>query len=96
MDFRGTKLGLVVVDGGKSRPQKLYERYRHRKFKCGEDDDGYAVKMKLKYFLRYMATQHDDSPMYVRCPASRNCGVLIVSGTSLTAISTKITALRHC
>lgn len=32
----------------------LYAAYRHRKFKCGEDDAGYPVKIKLKYFLRYM------------------------------------------
>ncbi|RYG52575.1 hypothetical protein EON67_00890 [archaeon] len=35
-------------------PKKLFETYRHRRFKCGEDDEGYPVKMKLKYFLRYM------------------------------------------
>ena len=45
--------------------QRLYERYRHRRFKCGEDDDGYPIKVKLKYFLRYVACQRDDSPLYI-------------------------------
>jgi hypothetical protein len=45
--------------------QELYETFRHSAMKCGEDDDGRAVKMDVKYFLRYMATQRDDSPLYV-------------------------------
>ncbi|CAE7884600.1 JMJD6, partial [Symbiodinium sp. KB8] len=32
---------------------------------CGEDDDGNQVKVKLKYFLRYLEHQKDDSPMYI-------------------------------
>lgn len=36
---------------------KLFEKYRHRRFKCGEDDDGNQVKVKLKYFLRYLEHQ---------------------------------------
>lgn len=39
--------------------------YTFRRFKCGEDDDGYAIKVALKYFWDYMSTQADDSPLYV-------------------------------
>ena len=38
---------------------------RERLFKCGEDDDGNSIKVKLKYFLRYLYANRDDSPLYV-------------------------------
>jgi len=45
----------------------LRRAYGRRMFKVGEDDDGYKVKVKLKYFLKYLEnnSQADDSPLYV-------------------------------
>jgi hypothetical protein len=36
-----------------------------RMFKVGEDDDGYKVKVKAKYFFSYLQNNKDDSPLYV-------------------------------
>eukprot|EP00542_Grammatophora_oceanica_P019997 CAMPEP_0194051230 /NCGR_PEP_ID=MMETSP0009_2-20130614/39299_1 /TAXON_ID=210454 /ORGANISM="Grammatophora oceanica, Strain CCMP 410" /LENGTH=494 /DNA_ID=CAMNT_0038698229 /DNA_START=305 /DNA_END=1789 /DNA_ORIENTATION=- len=36
-----------------------------RKFKCGEDDDGKNIKVKLRHFLQYMHDNTDDSPLYI-------------------------------
>jgi hypothetical protein len=39
--------------------------YRNRLMKCGEDDNGKSVKVKVKYFVRYLQVQQDDSPLYI-------------------------------
>lgn len=38
---------------------------RDRYFKCGEDDDGKSVRVKLKHFLKYLKDNRDDSPLYI-------------------------------
>ncbi len=38
---------------------------RDRALKCGEDDDGKSIRMKLKYFLKYLWNNKDDSPLYI-------------------------------
>jgi histone arginine demethylase JMJD6 len=38
---------------------------RSRLFKCGEDDDGNKIKIRLKHFMRYLRHNHDDSPLYI-------------------------------
>jgi histone arginine demethylase JMJD6 len=36
-----------------------------RLYKCGEDDHGKSVKVKLRHFLKYLHTNRDDSPLYI-------------------------------
>ncbi|KAI9917226.1 hypothetical protein PsorP6_012417 [Peronosclerospora sorghi] len=45
--------------------KKLRKSYKRVELKCGEDDNGKSIRMKLKYFIKYLKHQTDDSPLYI-------------------------------
>ncbi|RKP09981.1 hypothetical protein THASP1DRAFT_10514, partial [Thamnocephalis sphaerospora] len=49
-------------------PERLLKHFADSPFKVGEDDEGDPVRIKFKYFMRYMTSeeaQRDDSPLYI-------------------------------
>ena len=62
---RGLMAEWPAVREGRWTLEALLRAHADDRFKVGEDDDGYAVYVKLKYFVRYMLETKDDSPLYV-------------------------------
>jgi histone arginine demethylase JMJD6 len=45
--------------------KKIKKNYKKAHLKCGEDDNGKSIRMKFKYFMKYLNKQTDDSPLYI-------------------------------
>ena len=63
----GTIVHSVVPKGARAASSEdgvggFAGRCRER-FEVGEDDDGYAVYVKMRHYLRYLLTTKDDSPL---------------------------------
>jgi histone arginine demethylase JMJD6 len=54
-----------AVESWKLETLEDNDKLLKRRFKCGEDDDGKNIKIKLKTFLKYTRHNRDDSPLYV-------------------------------
>ena len=63
--IRGLLTSWPAVSESRWSVESLLREHGDDRFKVGEDDEGYAVYVKLKYFLRYMLETKDDSPLYI-------------------------------
>jgi hypothetical protein len=68
---RGLTSSWPAVCEGRWSLESLLVEYGQDRFKVGEDDDGYAVYVKLKHFVRYCLETADDSPLVPTRPPNR-------------------------
>lgn len=57
--------GWRAADSERWSIDRLNDVYGDVRVKCGEDDEGYAIKVRIKHFISYLRHQQDDSPLYV-------------------------------
>ncbi|KAJ1972896.1 hypothetical protein H4R35_004425 [Dimargaris xerosporica] len=74
LDYQNPGLPVVISAATQLWPattswtsDALLQRFGREKFKIGEDDDGKAVRLRFKHFMRYVQEEapHDDSPLYI-------------------------------
>ncbi|KAI8048645.1 hypothetical protein BDF22DRAFT_746652 [Syncephalis plumigaleata] len=78
-------------------PERLLEDYAESPFKIGEDDEGDPVRVKFKYFMRYLnseAGQIDDSPLYIFESSFREPSTKYHKTTEIESTSTSTSITR--
>ena len=45
--------------------ENILKQYGNSRMKCGEDDDGHSIRLRVWKYLEYMKHQTDDSPVYL-------------------------------
>lgn len=45
--------------------ENIRRKYGDTKMKCGEDDDGRSIRLRVWKYLEYIKHQQDDSPVYL-------------------------------